>query len=217
MHNAGQQMNVIGSPANTVILHWDECETTWAQLPWRDWVRFRGFDDGGLSLLAGAEAGEHYFLVCVLDDRGELANVIPHRYVLSTDGRLVHGFDGLRQAEREEYCRIQLLLLPTIEDSERYTELDARGFAVNLPPPHTVQPLLRALPVRSRAARAGTFCLRSESPVRVRGRIRAAAAIPETTSRATATQPAITTRLSVLFVRDQFDLHRARRYRLLMP
>ena len=103
-------MNVIGSPANTVILHWDECETTWAQLPWRDWVRFRGFDDGGLSLLAGAEAGEHYFLVCVLDDRGELANVIPHRYVLSTDGRLVHGFDGLRQAEREEYCRIQLLL-----------------------------------------------------------------------------------------------------------
>jgi hypothetical protein len=146
LHNAGQQMNVIGSPANTVILHWDECETTWAQLPWRDWVRFRGFDDGGLSLLAGAEAGEHYFLVCVLDDRGELANVIPHRYVLSTDGRLVHGFDGLRQAEREEYCRIQLLLMPTIEDSERYTELDARGFAVNLPPPHTVQPLLRALP-----------------------------------------------------------------------
>jgi hypothetical protein len=72
--------------------------------------------------------------------------VIPHRYVLSTDGRLVHGFDGLRQAEREEYCRIQLLLLPTIEDAERYTELDARGFAVNLPPPHTVQPLLRALP-----------------------------------------------------------------------
>ena len=146
-------MNVIGSPANTVILHWDECETTWAQLPWRDWVRFRGFDDGGLSLLAGAEAGEHYFLVCVLDDRGELANVIPHRYVLSTDGRLVHGFDGLRQAEREEYCRIQLLLMPTIEDSERYTELDARGFAVNLPPPHTVQPLLRALPGLAGSAR----------------------------------------------------------------
>ena len=115
-HNEGQQMNVVGTPANTVILHWNECGTTWAQLPWRDWVRFRGFDDGGLSLLAGAEAGEHYFLVCVLDDRGELANVIPHRYVLSTDGRLVHGFDGLRQAEREEYCRIQLLLQPTIED-----------------------------------------------------------------------------------------------------
>jgi hypothetical protein len=135
-----------GTPENTVILHWDECRTSWAQLSWCDWVRFRGFGEGGASVLAGAEAGEHYFLVCVLDDGGELANVIPHRYVLSTDGRLVHGFDGLGAAEREEYYRIQVLALPTIEDSERYNELGARGFSVNLPPLHTVQPLLRAMP-----------------------------------------------------------------------
>ena len=135
-----------GTPDNTVILHWDECQTAWAKMSWRDWVRFRGFDDGGLSLLAGAEAGEHYFLVCILGERGELANVIPHRYVLSTDGRLVHGFDGLGQAEREEYDRIQVLLLPTVEDSERCRELDARGLTVNLPPLHTLPPLLTALP-----------------------------------------------------------------------
>jgi hypothetical protein len=110
---------------------------------------------GPISGIRRWRAGEHYFLVCVLDDRGELANVIPHRYVLSTDGRLVHGFDGLRQAEREEYCRIQLLPQPTIEDSERYNELDARGFAVNLPPAHTVQPLLRALPGLAGAQPAG--------------------------------------------------------------
>jgi hypothetical protein len=121
------------TPDNTVILHWDECGTTWAKLSWHDWARFRGFGKDGLSILAGAEAGEHYFLVCVLGDRGELANVIPHRYVLSTDGRLVHGFDGLEQGEREEYYRIQALPLPTLEDAERYHELDARGFAVNLP------------------------------------------------------------------------------------
>jgi len=135
-----------GTPYNTVILHWEECQTAWAELPWRDWVRFRGFGEGGASLLAGAEAGEHYFLVCVLGDAGELANVIPHRYVLSTDGRLVYGFDGLGASEREEYYRIQTLPLPTIEDSERYHELDSCGFTVNLPPLHTVQPLLRALP-----------------------------------------------------------------------
>lgn len=134
-----------GTPENTVILHWDECQTAWAELPWRDWVRFRGFGEGG-SLLAGAEAGEHYFLVCVLENSGDLANVIPHRYVLSTDGRLVHGFDGLGALEREEYYRIQVLHIPTIEDSERYNELGLRGFAVNLPPLHTLQPLLRALP-----------------------------------------------------------------------
>ena len=137
---------VSGTPDNTVILHWDEDRSAWARLSWRDWVRFRGFADGGLSLLAGAEAGEHYFLVCVLGDRGELANVIPHRYVLSTDGRLVHGFDGLGTAEREEYHRIQVLHLPTIADSERYDELDTRGLSANMPPPRTVRPLLEAMP-----------------------------------------------------------------------
>jgi hypothetical protein len=137
---------VTGTPDNTVILHWDECQSCWAQVSWCDWVRFRRLSGGGLSRLAGAEAGEHYFLVCILDDHGELANAIPHRYVLSPDGRLVHGFDGLGAAEREEYYRIQVLALPTIEDSERYDELDARSFPVNLPPVHTVPPLLRAMP-----------------------------------------------------------------------
>jgi hypothetical protein len=134
-----------GTPENTVILHWEECRSEWIELPWPDWVRFRGFAERQ-SLLAGANAGEHYFLVCMLEDAGDLANVIPHRYVLSTDGRLVHGFDGLGASEREEYYRIQALPLPTIEDSEFYNELGERGFAVNLPPVHTVQPLLRSLP-----------------------------------------------------------------------
>ena len=135
-----------GTSDSTVILHWDECAARWAELSWRDWVRFRGVDKSGFRLLVGAEAGEHYFLVCVLGDRGELCNVIPHKYVMSTDGKLVHGFDGLGVAEREEYCRIEELSSPSIEDLERYTELGARGFSVNLPPPYTVQPLLKVIP-----------------------------------------------------------------------
>ena len=51
-----------GTPDNTVVLHWDECQTSWTELAWRDWVRFRGLGEGGLSLLAG-RAREHYFLV----------------------------------------------------------------------------------------------------------------------------------------------------------
>ena len=135
-----------GRPDNTVILHWDECRMLWAKLSWRDWVRFRGYGAGRQSLLAGAQAGEHYFLVCVLADSGELANVIPHKYVLSADARLVHGFDGLGQAERQELYRLDLLPSPTIEDSERHNELDARSFTVNLPPIYTVQSLLQAMP-----------------------------------------------------------------------
>jgi len=135
-----------GTPDSTVILHWNEYQAAWAELPWRDWVRFRGLEEGNSRHLNGAEAGEHYFLVCVLGDQGELCNVIPHRYVMSTDGRLVHGFDGLGAAEREESCRIEEIPLPSIEDTERYKELDARGFSVNLPPQYTVQPLLKVMP-----------------------------------------------------------------------
>ena len=146
-----------GTPDNTVILHWDECRTSWTQLSWHDWVRFRGFGAGRQSLLAGAKAGEHYFLVCVLGDCGELDNVIPHKYVLSADARLVHGFDGLEEVERRELYRIDVLPSPTIEDSERCNELDARSFAVNLPPTYTVQPLLRAMPGLA-GAQPGAAC-----------------------------------------------------------
>jgi hypothetical protein len=145
-----------GTPDNTVILHWDECRASWSRLPWRDWVKFRGLDASGLSLLAGAEAGEHYFVVCVLGDFGELAHLIPHRYLLSPDGRLVHGFDGLGGEEREEYCRIQVLAVPTNEDSKRYGELHARGFTVNLPPRHTIHPLLKAIPGLAGARRSAS-------------------------------------------------------------
>ena len=83
------------TPDNTVILHWDEGATAWSRLSWCDWVRFRGLGEGNASMLVGAAAGEHYFLVCVLGSRGELCSAIPHRYIMTTDARLVHGFDGL--------------------------------------------------------------------------------------------------------------------------
>jgi hypothetical protein len=55
-----------GIPHKTLILHWVEDRRTWAELPWADWVRFRGLGKERSSLLIGAVAGEHYFLVCML-------------------------------------------------------------------------------------------------------------------------------------------------------
>src|SRR3954470_3730859 len=128
---------VTGTRDNAVVLHWDEVGTTWAVLSWHDWVRFRGMEPGENTLLAGAEAGEHYFLVCVLGDDGELRHAIPHRYMMSADGRLVYGFDGLEAEEREESSRIEELDVPTPHEIKRYNELGARGLAANLPPPRT--------------------------------------------------------------------------------
>ena len=45
------------APDKTVILHWIEDQRAWAELPWADWVRFRGFGKDQTSLLAGAPAG----------------------------------------------------------------------------------------------------------------------------------------------------------------
>jgi hypothetical protein len=135
-----------GTPENTVILHWDELRTAWTTLPWCDWVQFRGFGNDGVKLLVGAQPGEHYFLVCMVGKHGELYNVIPHRYAMTSDARLVYGFDGLELAERQELCRLEMLALPTIEEAKRHSELYDRGFVANLPPRHTVQPLLRTLP-----------------------------------------------------------------------
>jgi hypothetical protein len=72
-----------GSPDKTLILHWVEGESAWAELPWPEWVRFRGFGKERSSLLVGAEAGEHYFLVCMIGAHGDLCNVIPHKYVVT--------------------------------------------------------------------------------------------------------------------------------------
>jgi hypothetical protein len=133
-------------PDKTLILHWVEGQSAWAELPWPEWVRFRGFGKERSSLLVGAEAGEHYFLVCMIGAHGDLCNVIPHKYVVTADARLVHGFDGLELTEREESVRLEDIDSPTVEEIERYNELGDRGFSVNLPPLHTVQPLLRAIP-----------------------------------------------------------------------
>jgi len=137
-------MNTI--PPKTIVLHWNEGRSAWAELPWFDWVRFRGFGKGQSSLLVGAEAGEHYFLVCKLGVHDELWDVIPHRYVVSADARLVHGFDGLDARERAESDRIAELDSTTAEEIERYNELVERGFSANLPPHHTLQKLVQAMP-----------------------------------------------------------------------
>jgi len=134
------------TPAKDVVLHWDEVGATWAVLSWRDWLRFRGTEPGEHKMLVGAEAGEHYFLVCVLGDHGDLRHAISQRYVVSTDGLLSYGFDGLEAEEREESSRIEELDMPTPQEINRYNELGARGLSANLPPPRTVAPLLRAMP-----------------------------------------------------------------------
>src|SRR4029079_10536357 len=144
-------------PHKTIVLHWVERCSSWSEVPWADWVRFRGYDSEKMTSLPGLEAGEHFFVVCMLGVHDELRNVIPHRYTISENARLIHGFDGLDAAERVESERIGELTFPTIEEIERYDELGERGFSVNLPPHHTVSHLVQAMPGIARAQPASAL------------------------------------------------------------
>lgn len=140
-------MNKLSKIADkTLVLHWIEKQKAWSELPWLDWVRFRGFGKDRSTLLIGATAGEHYFLVCMLGSHGELWNVIPYKYVISNNARMVHGFDGLGIAERTEVDRLEHLPCPTIDEMDRLDELGTRGFSANLPPTRTIQNLWCTLP-----------------------------------------------------------------------
>jgi len=58
----------------------------WRRIPWDSWRRFR--DEGqGWAPLPDVVAGEHYFVVCMVED-GRLFNIIPHRYLIDNDGRI---------------------------------------------------------------------------------------------------------------------------------
>jgi hypothetical protein len=64
--------------------------------------------------------------------------------------------DSQRQRARN-IAESQCCASPTAEDLARYDELEAREFAVCLPPVHTVLPLLQAIPGLA-GAKHGAAC-----------------------------------------------------------
>jgi hypothetical protein len=100
-----------GTPDNTLILHWDECRMTWAELSWQDWVRFRGVGEGRQSLLAGAKAGEHYYWNLSFERPGQLGRP-RHTRIGSSVPAQIDGF--ARRCWRvkvAKHCRWPVLLL----------------------------------------------------------------------------------------------------------
>src|SRR5712671_6950290 len=62
-----------------------------------------------------------------LGDHGELRHAIPQRYVMSTEGLLSYGFDGLEAEEREESSRIEELDMPTPERRSNNANIHCLG------------------------------------------------------------------------------------------
>ena len=78
-------------------------DTVWHQIPWESWQKFRG-EGQGWAPLSHVVGGEHYFVVCVVED-GRLFNILPHRYRIDNDGRIADAryFGVLSDEEIERF------------------------------------------------------------------------------------------------------------------
>ena len=106
------------------VLHWLPEEDRWALVSWDDWVKFIGIGRAQKVGLPGVNGGVHYFLVCVLDDYGAPANLIPHKYFINPDGTpRADNFGGATKEERETYGTLFLKHERTPEKEKLFNQL----------------------------------------------------------------------------------------------
>jgi hypothetical protein len=133
------------------VLHW--CEGSWHHIDWKSWGAFRGLP-GPWSPLPGAIAGEHYFVVCVIE-AGRLFQIHPHRYLIDHKGRITDdGYFGvLSNIERDRYEALNKRYYE-YPQSRRLTDKERKAFdSIRdrlwkswLPPAAAIRELMRVLP-----------------------------------------------------------------------
>lgn len=131
------------------VLHWRG--GAWHPIAWQAWMNFRALDVM-FAPLPYVAAGEHCFVVCVVED-GRLYNILPHRYLIDRDGRIADDrfFGVLSDAEIERYQGLNKRHYEYPEANpltkQEQTEFDAirdRFWRSWLPPAEAVRELTRA-------------------------------------------------------------------------
>lgn len=130
-----------------VVLHWNEHSAVWEPVRWDDWMAFRGYGDNFRPLL-GVREGDHYFVVCVVDEERTLYNILPHRYRIDRDGQITnHEFDDLTADDRAFVSKWNVSHdVPTGADGERFDSLRGRMWRSWLPPKDAASILIQNLP-----------------------------------------------------------------------
>jgi hypothetical protein len=135
-------------PFEMLVLHWNEATKTWDRISWDDWSHFRalrGRDE--FRPLQNVRRGDHFF-VCIAADERTVFNIIPHRYRVDGDGRIVdHDFDDLSPEEGEIIRKWQHShFSPEGEEAIEYNALRERCYRSWLPPREAAMALIRDLP-----------------------------------------------------------------------
>jgi hypothetical protein len=131
----------------TIVLHWNEAARTWDLIPWSAFVKFRAFLEK-FQPLPGIGAGDHWFVVCIVDEQKTLFNIIPHRYRLDLDGCITdHHFHDLSAEEIDKVSKWEISRV-TLEDADQsaFNALRDRMWRSYLPTPEAAMVLMRQLP-----------------------------------------------------------------------
>lgn len=130
-----------------MVFHWNPATSEWAPILWDAWMHFRALR-GDFRPLNGVKSGDHYFVVCIVDNDGTLYNILPHRYRLDADGRITdHYFDDLTEEERAFVSKWQVdRNVPRGADADKFDALRWRMWRGNLPPADAAGALIRNLP-----------------------------------------------------------------------
>jgi len=157
------------------VLHWRE--GSWHRIDWESWPRFTGWAKPWAPL-PQVGAGEHYFVVCTIDN-GRLFNIHPHRYLVDSEGRITSDgdFGVLSRGEIERYQGLNKRHYqypqthPLSEQEQR--EFDAirdRIWRSWLPPADAVRELMRVLPALPNEGDAAWNVLRASGLIESFGR-----------------------------------------------
>ena len=110
-----------------IALWWDSANGRWQVIDYDDFARARGYGSAlglpsGDNLLKGIPAGEHKFVICIVDD-GTLVNAIVHRYILNDVGAIIETPTTLTEEQKSEWQYLYLLHTMSIEEEQRLREL----------------------------------------------------------------------------------------------
>lgn len=132
------------------VLHWRQ--GSWHPIDWDTWPHFTGWAKPWAPL-PGVGTGEHYFVVCILSD-GRLYNIIPHRYLVDSDGRIIGDvyFGVLTDDEIPHYKRLNERhyespqTLPLSDDEQKdFDAIRDRLWRSWLPPAEAMRELMRVV------------------------------------------------------------------------
>src|SRR5216684_4778182 len=116
-----------------LIYCWNREFSRWLKVGLFEWINFRRVN-GDWRPLLGVSDGEFYFAVCVVDRIRTLLNIVPYRYRVDAEGRILScRFDDLSDAEVE---RLDLLVMKanlSSEEAHDLRELQERQWVGTLP------------------------------------------------------------------------------------